>query len=280
MPAIERSFSLLTAGFPHGAYQSQDNNLPELRATNVRGQIRWWYDALFGESPHNEIFGYVASKKKQVKDNCAGKISIRIKASPANAVPESVSFIPHKGQQGGNKKAYSPGASFQLSIHARREGLSQTEEKNLNRAVDAWLLCGGIGQRSNRAAGSVWPVSNAPQTMEDLTMRCRRLLQHTRFTCAVLPKLFEDEFELRHLAGDFLSDTAFLSCRAPFGSARPRKPSNLKLKAVALERHLRLLAVWDGRYQSSSDLLQGITKLAGSKEIGHQLQAVAEQLRG
>lgn len=49
MNPITRQFTLLTCGFPHGAYQSQHYNRPDLRSPSVKGQLRWWYDALFSD---------------------------------------------------------------------------------------------------------------------------------------------------------------------------------------------------------------------------------------
>lgn len=270
METIQHTFHLLTSGFPHGAYQGQDHNQPDLRGPSVRGQIRWWHDALIGEIESVDVFGSIGITSQ------ASKIVVRVKHLDTSVV-RNVPFIPHKGHQGGQKAAYQPGSRFQVSISDRRAGLSEAQIRNMEKSLDAWLLLGGIGQRSNRAAGSVWPESDAPVSVDAYLARCRQILSGSRISVAVLPGAFDTEEEIRDVAGDFLADNPFQSCRTPFGSARPRKPSNLKLKTVYLDGALRLAAIWDGRFQVVEDLKRGIGILAEYKRIGELLAQVRDE---
>lgn len=270
MEPIERDFQFLTAGFPHGAYQSQNHNEPELRGPSARGQIRWWFDALFDSQSADEIFGTVRSGTK------ASKLVVRVKPLEIGT-NQSVPFIPHKGNRGGSKNAYRTGSSFQLSVSDRRRGLSEPQTQKVTTAIDAWLLLGGIGQRVNRAGGSIWPLANAPKSSDDYADRCKRILGGSKLSFAILPGSFDGELEARRVAGDFLADDEFTSCMTPFGSARPRKPSNLKLKAVCLDNKLHLVALWDGRFQAVDNLKRGIQTLAKSKRIGQMLAQVQDQ---
>lgn len=271
MEPIERDFQFLTAGFPHGAYQSQSHNKPELRGPSARGQIRWWFDALFDSQSADEIFGNVRSGTK------ASKLVVRVKPLEIGT-QQGVPFIPHKGNGGGSKSAYRTGSSFQLSVSDRRHGLSEPEIQKVTTAIDAWLLLGGIGQRVNRAGGSIWPLANAPKSSDDYGERCKKLLAGSKLSFAILPGNFDGELEARRVAGDFLAAEAFASCMTPFGHAgRERKPSNLKLKAVWLDNKLRLIALWDGRFQAVDNLKQGIQTLAKSKQIGQMLAQVQDQ---
>ena len=276
MAQITRIFSLVTCGFPHGAYQSQNHNKPELRVPSIRGHLRWWYDALFsvgnnpGSRSSDTLFGNIGNHAQ------ASKLIVRVEAiDEKNHVNQA--FIPHKGARGGQKNAIAPGSSYQLTIIPRRGGITEGEQQKLERSIDAWLLLGAIGQRANRAAGSVWPSKNAPEAADDYTSRCKELLVDSKLSFAVLSGTFDDELAVRRVAGDFLADKAFQHCGKPFGSARPRKPSNLKLKAVNLDGALRLVAVWDSRSQRTDDLNQGIGILAQTKEIGQRLAEVKDQ---
>ncbi|MEX2578860.1 MAG: RAMP superfamily CRISPR-associated protein [Verrucomicrobiales bacterium] len=283
MTPITRTFHFITPAFPHGAYQGQGHNVPELRGPTVRGQLRWWFAALFGQDRNGRpgaeetaIFGGVGGGPS------ASRFTVR-PVPVTTASPDQREILPHKPNSNhrGPKAAFLPGTEFRVDLLSRREGLSEDPSAKLARALDAWLLLGGVGQRANRAAGSLWP-ENAPGTEADYAARCRELLNGSPIRFAVLDRDFgNDEGELRIVAGDILDGRAFGGCNTPFGSARPRKPSPLKLRAAWLDGSLRLVAVWDGRQQRSDDLRQGVAILAGdNKPLGHLLEPALPQLIG
>ena len=116
------------------------------------------------------------------------------------------------------------------------------------------------------------------------------LLAGTKLRCTMLPGGFgSDERKLRCLAGDFIDGPTTLVQRGlrqvemvedwwPFGSAEPRKPSALKLRAALLGNELRLVAIWDGRHHSGASLCRGVEQLAKEKEIGRMLRQVVAEL--
>jgi len=274
---ITRTFSLVTYGFPHGAYQSQNINKPELRVPSIRGHLRWWYDALFPSHiggarsrPSDIIFGNIG------KEAIAGKVIVRMEIVNEK-IHSKQSFIPHKGHRGGEKNALAPGSCYQLRITQRRGGISEAEQQKLERAVDAWILLGAIGQRANRAGGSLMP-ENPPTSVAEYELLADQLLAGSKLRAAVLNESFDNEFNMRDVAGDFLADKAFVNEMTPFGSARPRKPSLLKLKGIKIGDEYRLLALWDGRFQASSTLERAVNKLAESKDIGYYLQSALPRL--
>lgn len=274
---ITRTFSLITCGFPHGAYQSQNINQPEVRIPSIRGHLRWWYDALFPTNglghhsrPSDAIFGNIG------KEAVAGKVIVRLEVLHEN-IDTKQSFIPHKGRKGGDKNAIAPGSNYRLIITQRRGGISEKEQQKLTQAVDAWLLLGSIGQRANRGGGSLMP-EDPPTSNEGFYSRADNLLKDSKIKVAILDDTFDSEFDLRDVAGDFLADKAFLNDQTPFGSARPRKPSLLKLKGVRIAGDLKLLALWDGRYQRPGTLSSAVNKLADSKDIGYLLQSGLDRL--
>ena len=274
---ITRTFSLVTCGFPHGAYQSQKHNKPEFRVPSIRGHLRWWYDALFPSHiggaksrPSDAVFGNIG------KEAVAGKIIVRVEVLN-EAISSKQPFIPHKGHKGGEKNAIAPGSSYKLSITTRRGGITADEEKKLTRAIDAWILLGAIGQRANRAGGSLMP-ENPPASVEDFHKQADSLLEGTKIKVAILDEVFDTEYNIRDNAGDFLADGAFIRDQTPFGSAKPRKPSLLKLKGVTIASEFRMLALWDGRFQHASTLSSAVNKLAESKDIGYFLQPALPRL--
>lgn len=271
MNPIRREFRFITCAFPHGAYQSLGANQPDLRAPSVKGQLRWWFDALFQDKATEDLlFGGL---KNPMPGSKPGPESSRviIRVSPLGQPAEgTTSFIPHKGQKGGEKVAILPGSRYQLAITSRRSAIDPKLEEKLLRCVNAWLFLGSAGQRSNRGAGSM-AASDAPSTVEAFETLAAELLRGSKLRAALLAESYNSELELRHKAGDFLASAAF-GGTSPFGSAKPRKPSPLKLRAVEIGGKLQLLALWDGRFQSDDSLKRGIeTMVSHEKELGYLL---------
>ncbi len=278
MNTLSRTFSFLTAGFPHGAYQGQSHSRPELRGPTVRGQLRWWFAALYGQAPdgragddEDRIFGGVQEKSR------ASLFAVQVGKRNVPP-PKKRDVLPHKHKHQGSKSAFVPKSPFTVKLRPRRGGLSQDEMKKLERVLDAWLLLGGVGQRANRGAGTLWP-ENAPSTEDEYGRRCETLLDGSEIRFAVLDKEFPNEICLRRLAGDILAPEEFERCGTPFGSAQPRKPSPLKLRAAWLNEKLRLIAVWDSRHQQPTDLRSG-TKILCEKDkpLGPLLEPVLDRL--
>ncbi len=278
MNATQFEFELITETFAHGAYQTQNFNRPELRAPPVKGMLRWWHEALgFSKRDALAIFGSVANKKEQTQ-NQASAVSIRVSPLGSPRISKA-DFMPHKGSRGGTKSALLPGSRYQLVLSPRRGGLDSELESQLLRATRAWLLFGAIGQRSNRAAGSIqW--SACPADEEAFELEGAKVLGNANIRFAFLPaSLGGSAHTARELSGDFLEDSAFHGSMAPFGSARPRKPSPLKLKCLRFGDELCLLAIWDRRNESEQELKSGISTLVNSgKEIGRLLENALPRL--
>jgi CRISPR type III-B/RAMP module RAMP protein Cmr1 len=292
MNPITRRFTFLTSAFPHGAYQSQRFNVPELRGPSVKGQLRWWYDALFGDvKSEQRLFGYVSSKDNSrlgLEGNQSSRIMVRVNCPDAQPKTTETDFMPHKSRDGGKKNAIVAGTRYELTLLPRREGLKPQEQQRLERVLDAWLLLGAVGQRANRGAGSPCP-ENAPTTSEAYLSRANALVDGSKLRCAFLGNTYLTEHELRREAGDFIDGPTTRISRGarevdvtqpwwPFGAAEDRKPSPLKLRAVRVDDHLRLLAIWDGRHHTPDNLRQGVEQLARQKEIGRFLLAVLPNL--
>lgn len=307
MAAITREFTFLTAAFPHGAYQSLGANKPDLRGASIKGELRWWYDAIFNNrTAEDQLFGGLKNPMQGTKAAPeSSRVIVRVQGLTEVKI-DKTQFMPHKGNRGGEKNAILPGTRYRVSLLPRREGITPDELLKLERVLDAWLLLGSIGQRANRGAGSI-VSSKAPKTVDEYESLASQLLIGTRLRAAVLSKKYDqNEKSLRYDAGDFLDAEAFINPAhrqqldnlrkekryreaddffaqkvglLPFGSAKPRKPSLLKLRAAHLDGSLLLVALWDGRHQSDDTLRQGILQLSNHpKEIGKLLLKVTDKL--
>jgi len=269
MESLTYHFSLLSDTFAHGAYQTQNFNHPELRAPSVKGMIRAWHKALgHSESDAQKIFGGINPTQ-------AALVSVRVQ--PVGPPPvHRADFMPHKGNGGGSKSAIHPGAEYSLTITPRRGGLDPTLSEQLSNSIKAWLLLGSIGQRSNRAAGSIhW--DQCPATSTEFEIEAGILLERSKIRFAILARDFGvDSRAARNLAGRFPNTRDFNVPGLVFGAARPRKPSPLKLKVIHVDGGLKLLAIWmpaDLREDTPANLARGLD-LMDSIQGKHELAAL------
>jgi CRISPR type III-B/RAMP module RAMP protein Cmr1 len=234
------SFRFLTPAFPHGAYQAMKDNIPELRAPSIRGQLRWWWRNL-GYQSEGELFGSTSGNQ-----GAASKIQIRLHA-PEEVHLCTAEILPHKdaANRRGPKNAIQEKKDlFTLELRSIRGLLDDSIREQLENTVKAWLLMGAVGQRANRSAGSIWPEQNAPSSPSEYLACCRRLLQQSRMKIALLQTGPMSSREIRDLSGRFLGGSNTNVPGNVFGSATPRKSSSVKLRAVRFDEKLHLAALW------------------------------------
>jgi len=156
---------LITPCFCAGADQSH----AEIRASSVRGQLRWWFRVL-GASPAEEssVFGSV----REEASSSALRIATRItekgqpwnppKVNPNDAISYVYYFASVSGKNPGRKGngprwnkdgSVPPGTKFEIKIFQHRKILDNIKEK-LELSINAFLLLGGIGLRVTRGLGS------------------------------------------------------------------------------------------------------------------------------
>ncbi|TVR49024.1 MAG: type III-B CRISPR module RAMP protein Cmr1 [Puniceicoccaceae bacterium] len=300
---------LLSPLFSRGAYE----DVPEIRPASIRGQLHWWFRALLHDANLNKstevfrreraLFGSIGAGRNATKDDHASKLVVRVGDLPAGNLSTRLPTLPHKpGQRGTRpgdeapKAAIPAGQVFTLHLIDRLGGLSPDEESALQRTVEAWLLLGGLGNRSNRGAGSLqcledgWPTSEG-----DYTAKVRSLLQGSAFQAWVLPTPYQDAESARKVCTDTIGGPRntgrkgddLKQLRNPLGGVgkelnpafKRRKPSPLKLRLYRFEEGFRIIAVWDGREAITSNTLQhlhSVIKLLADagKPLGHQLQQV------
>lgn len=237
---VSRSFRFLTPAFAHGAYQAQTANIPELRAPSVRGQLRGWWRTL-GYGLGDELFGAASGDH-----GSASKFQVRLIGPLAIHLCTS-QILPHKENSGhrGSKQAIQENKDlFTVELRPVRGRLEKKQIEQLENTLDAWLLMGAVGQRANRAAGSVWPDVAPPDSPSEYLNRCRSLLTEAKARIALLDIGLENPGEVRDLSGRFLGGFNITVPGNVFGSATPRKSSSLRLRAVHLEGAYRIAALW------------------------------------
>jgi len=150
MPGMQFSLQTTSPTFLYGANQEK----PELRASSVRGQLRYWGRALFGAELGNDI-GALWKRESAVfgSTEIGSPVTVRV-ASEGDVQTARIAMLPHRSESG--KRALAPALSektrFQLTFLVRPHIEFPADFSN---ALAVWLLLGGIGKRSRRTFGAL-----------------------------------------------------------------------------------------------------------------------------
>lgn len=147
-------FELLTPCFCHGA----TSEVCEMRIPSIRGHLRRWHTLLYGEADMEAIWGTAHGKV------ISSKVVLRLVSSepqPDRTLNQQV--LPHVkgGAKAFSRNALSPGNHYRILISFRPMSSDQVREK-ADQVIMSWLYLGGVGMRSTRAFGSVWPLDAKP----------------------------------------------------------------------------------------------------------------------
>ena len=273
-------FRFLTPGIIGGVDNRNPAAPAELRVPSVRGMFRWWHHAVHGATSMKHLWGDAHQQAT------ASRIAVRLTAGPSfSSISPLAELLPHK-PGGGQRPAFPAGPQeYKLEL-VRLPACADAEEwKRAKDICRLWVLLGGIGTRQNRAAGSVWPLADAPATSEDFEKQCDALLATSKLRCAVLKgQGFRKSEQARSAASDMIGGPMDLRTQlklerlnSPSGSAPfwrdpsdrrsgkfPRVSSPLKLKVGALGSLYYLIAVWDGRNNTSKQLQDAVTLVLAS----------------
>ncbi|MDX2077242.1 MAG: type III-B CRISPR module RAMP protein Cmr1 [bacterium] len=160
-----------------------DKNFPEMRASSVRGQLRYWLRAILGTQ--NPSLKYVWDEEEKIfgSTNMGSAVAVRVYGD--NSKTEKVAMLPHRDK--GNQ-------SFQPALHPDKtpkyelELVTRPGAKIPPKALGAlyvWSLLGGLGRRSRRMFGGIdlIPVDNIPvwwnipQNGDDLANTIKTILE-------------------------------------------------------------------------------------------------------
>jgi hypothetical protein len=185
------TLEFITPCFAAGAEQGR----AELRASEVRGKLRWWFRALGGTREQEAaVFGAVAGEK-------AGASAVQIRArvtqagrpwSPPRVNPMSDSAYiwyfasvsgKHPGQRGPGPRwtphgNLPPGTKFEIQV--RQVHPIPADAARLYRfALEAFLLLGGLGLRVTRGLGAF--VCDQRPADATAIESCRQVLVRNHF---------------------------------------------------------------------------------------------------
>lgn len=157
---VDEKLIFATPSFVSGA----DQKVPEIRASSIRGALRWWFRALGGSSKdETEVFGGVGDEARSSAivvrtEMIEWKRGEKITFSPTS----DKGYVYYFASKSGNDKGiyrtnmgsyFDVGTSFRLMIALRRE-ISPERREILDLALRVFLLLGAIGLRATRGCGA------------------------------------------------------------------------------------------------------------------------------
>jgi CRISPR type III-B/RAMP module RAMP protein Cmr1 len=244
MKRSDYTLELLTPCFCAGADQSR----AEIRASSIRGQLRWWFRVL-GGGPDDErtVFGGVAGSATsssvivRVTDLKRGP-EWRPPAVSPNAVESYVWYFasvsgkaPGSGRSSVGPRwtpsgAVPPKTTFTLQLIQHRP-LPPALQSRLNLALRCFLQLGSIGLRATRGPGAF--VCHEHPFSPDILDTLR---QHG-FGVELRPRFLESTNEIAREIGGLLKGTRrALGMNAkhpsPFGTSSPRQTSAIYFRPV------------------------------------------------
>ena len=229
------SIQLLTPCFCRGM-DNRDDAEPEIRPASIRGHLRSWHRALFADPrAEKEIFGGVGK----------GAVSSPVIVRVANIQGQTSMFatLPHKeGGRAAKKKGFSPGTTFELLVSTRRGGISDIHQKQLTQSIDAWLLAGGLGLRTTRAAGAIHCDAVSAENVDDYQNKLTELsTQESKYLRVGISKIgYQQSKNLRRI----ISSTP-RGYESFFGSMSPRRTSLIRMTIKLIENNYHLVACFN-----------------------------------
>lgn len=292
---IERqTIELLTPALLAGAYKER----PEWRGASLHGQLHFWGRVLaHDESDSRKVRagearlmgGLVKEGGKVVP--WAAPFAVWLEGAD-EPHPDEYPNCPHDDSKGW-RRGLAAGAVGGLCWSRRPSAAwsgKGTEvvtilSEDFARLLRAWILLGALGQRANRAAGSVWIPGWSPnmgQFQEQiqrlrLPLEIKVLLLPCVDARSVPPRLRNapPEEQLRGIATDTIrlrKDDAANNPLGYAGEGSERKASPLKFKVGRFSDGLRLIAVHDNRHGRGGQLRDAMDALR-NKLIGELLAA-------
>ena len=242
----------VTPGFLAGA----DQNRPEVRASAIRGELRWWFRVLGGTreeeaSAFGTVHGSVVSSAIVLRiTDVAVKYGDEIKC-PAMS---DRGYIYYFAQESGKKENihrtfashyFATGTSFRLIVGLRRE-IDRDLENKLRFALRMFIAFGSLGLRATRGCGAIAGEGVMTRNeLQDLLSNCEadltiRLVSDEEYgsgeKCQAALGGFLREFRKKnHLSGKTHSALGYSNGRERASSAlrlRPVKIGNKFLPVV------------------------------------------------
>ncbi|MDZ4742325.1 MAG: hypothetical protein SGI98_02770 [Verrucomicrobiota bacterium] len=236
LETIEYPFTVLTPCFCGGAESKTAKTAKaEMRSASVRGMIRFWHRHIAKVDYVNEIWGSASGGEGN-----ASRVKLTVQFDLSKLETSSADILPHK--KSGPRSAMSPNQGFNL-ILTRMPNCAKPHWDEAQKAVKLWLILGCLGLRSNRAAGSVWPIGDwVPHDKSSLQIFLKESCY--KEPCAMADaSLGSRACDLREAASDTLGGHETI-----FGGIKPsRQSSPIKFKVISLAGEPRLLITAPGK---------------------------------
>jgi len=231
--AIEVQLQLITPMFGGGYTTREVDAVMPIRPAAIRGHLRFWWRATAGAQYSNakdlykaetEIWGGAAVKNEAAP----GKVAIQTevinggsnapydqiapKATPKDGPLHGYFLFPFQKQQGDKSAAVGrQDVSFRVRL-LLDSSLSETQKREIQNALKAWIAFGGVGARTRRGCGALQAIgTNAhewlpPSEPEPLKAWIRQLLpSQVVERPAALPSLYWSKGGTARISGDAIA---------------------------------------------------------------------------
>lgn len=242
------TLEVISPMFSNGADPRAKETL-EIRATSIRGQLRYWLRAIIGAQTTNlkelweresEVFGTT---------ELGSKIALRVyPMSVDEDYIERSEMLPHKNERHERSPSWAIQSEWDVTLElVARHGKIPDEAVH---ALHVWALLGGLGKRSRRMFGAFAlsgggaPTYNSP---EALGSAIRETLKrggcevntspeiprfptlHPKHSWIIVGKRGYEDYKdaVISLFRDLLRNNTFRPKQDSFGGARPRRSSPL-----------------------------------------------------
>jgi len=179
---IELELYALTPIYKGGSTTEQVDEGRPFRVPSIRGVLRYWWRATSTlasveqlRAREEAIFGGVHGQRP-----IASAVSVAVLAQKSTLGPRPGNKSYAFGVTGKEPEGEARNRQVHMSVKGRLriEWHDNDAGKEVQRALKAWLLFGGIGGRSRRGAGSIWWSEglDRPATVDDYVAAWRGLI--------------------------------------------------------------------------------------------------------
>lgn len=162
-----RHYKLITPLFGGGVIPGEADPITVVRATEVRGHLRFWWRATRGGNPEGTlssmkeaeelIWGSAAAEGRQGPSNVIVEVTVTNRGTPRPTDSKSIESYIRIAED--NYNTIREGVEFDLTLRypATLERYDETFDigKEVGAALWAWETFGGIGARTRRGAGAL-----------------------------------------------------------------------------------------------------------------------------
>ena len=177
----ERTYTLITPLFGGGVEPREADSVSVVRATEVRGQLRFWWRALRGwqaKGSLEELRNLDSALFGSAGEGGASPVVVEVEVLKEKADHQNARGVqrdlgsPPRGK--GGRAPVEEGVAFRLRLRfpERVKNLNLAEE--LEAALWAWETFGGIGARTRRGFGALLREGASPPTEEEIRERLGR----------------------------------------------------------------------------------------------------------